>query len=83
MGFTIGYSGTGLDAFATFVTGEAVGSIGSRSPLYVFGRGSGGVSSVLFLRNGDTGGSTPRGEDSYTRVADTPTSFEVAATIPV
>jgi hypothetical protein len=79
MGLTIAAG----DPFATFITGEVSGAIGWRSPLYVFGRGSGGVSGVLFLRNGDTGGTTPRGEDSYARVADTPTSFEVAATIPV
>jgi len=79
MGFTIAAD----DAFATFITGEACGAIGSRSPLYVFGRGTGGKSGVLYLRNGDTGGSTPDGEDSYSRVADGQTAFEVASTRPV
>jgi hypothetical protein len=70
------------DPFATFITGEVSGAIGYRSPLYVFGRGTGGESGVLFLKNGDVT-SVAVGEDSYTRVADTPTSLETAATRPV
>lgn len=78
MGFTIA-SG---DAFATFITGEACGAIGSRSPLYAFGRGTGGNSGVLFLKNGDVS-SVAVGEDSFTRVADAQNAFEVAGTRPV
>lgn len=70
------------DPFATFITGEAVGSIGQRAPLYAFGRGTGGNSSVLFLVNGDVA-TLPRGEPIYARGADAQTSFEVAGTRPV
>ena len=79
MGLTIAAG----DPFATFITGVAVGSVGWMAPLYAFGRGSSGVSSVLYIRNGDTGGSTPRGEDVYVRAADAQTSLEVAGTRPV
>ncbi len=71
MGLTISAG----DPFATFITGEAVGCVGMRRPLYAFGRGTSGVSSVLYLRNSQD-------EDVYVRAADAQTSLEVAGTQP-
>ena len=71
MGLTISAG----DTFATFITGEAVGSIGMARPLYAFGRGTGGVSSVEYLRNSQT-------EDIYAVGADAQNAWVVQSTNP-
>lgn len=63
------------DTFATYITGEAVGSIGFKSPLYAFGRGSGGVTSVQYMRNSQN-------EDTYANTVDAQNAWNVQATNP-
>lgn len=71
------------DTFATFITGESVGAVGQSALLFAFGRGSSGVSSVLQLKNGDTGGgATPKGEDVFAKGADAQNAFVVQSTLP-
>lgn len=63
------------DPFATYITGEAVGSIGMSAPLYAFGRGTGGVTSVQFMRNSQD-------EDTYANTVDAQNAWNVQATNP-
>lgn len=63
------------DTFASFITGEAVGSVGMKRPLYAFGRGSGGVTSVEYLRNSQD-------EDGFANIDDAQTAWNVQATRP-